>query len=345
MNELDKQAWGSRADELAEWAWTRLVNRTDAWGGYCEAGTITRPAKATRGKVELLPESLARHFHGKHAFHIIGLHSGSIGPDSTARWIAADIDAHGEVSDAIAERNTAAALYWFDTAQRLGFTPLLTDSNGKGGFHLRILFATPIPLSLAYCFSRWFFRDAAERGLPDLEIFPKQPALASPGHDGQYGNWLRVPGRHHKRDHWTRCWNGIAWLAGNSAIEKFLAIGGDDPAIIPQEVLNWKDHKSDPAPVVPRTVFVIPGMTTAYAAAALRNETQRVATAPIQTRNIALNKAAFALGRFVGSGELDRVRVEAALANAARRVGLNDAEIPRTIQSGINSGMMQPRGG
>lgn len=285
---------------------------------------------------------LVRHFGATDRSDIIGLHSGSKGPDATAKWIAADIDQHGDGDTS--EMNRQAAVYWFVKARALGFHPLLTDSNGKGGYHLRILFSASITLELAYKFGRWLFQDAPERGLPNLEIFPKQAKLSPPGETGQYGNWLRVPGRHHKRDYWSDVWDGERWLSGQGAVDCILATTGDDPALIPNDARNWEDGKSDPQPARPGTVFRLPGRITAYAAAALRSECLRVAHAPATTRNTTLNKAAFSLGRLIGSGELDRQLVEGALAEAARNAGLDESEIGPTLRSGLAAGVANPRG-
>src|SRR5262245_56576309 len=61
VNHLDRVAgeWRARADELADWVMTHLVNRTDVWGRYVrnksEATTraVTAPFAAERGKVSL----------------------------------------------------------------------------------------------------------------------------------------------------------------------------------------------------------------------------------------------------------------------------------------------------
>jgi len=79
-----------------------------------------------------------------------------------------------------------------------------------------------------------------------------------------------------------------------------------------------------------------------YAAAALEAETDRVARAPVGTRNDTLNRAAFALGRLVGAGLLDATEVAYELDAAARHAGLGRAEIRRTIRSGMTAGRRQP---
>jgi hypothetical protein len=238
-------AWVAAARDLARWGWGRLVNRTDVWGGYVapaerdrvvtgRGGTarklgpsITRPARANRGKVLLTPAVLDRHFRALAAEHVIGLHTTSAA--NTSLWGAIDIDHHGEGGPS-PERNHAAALAWYQKLLGLGFRPLLTDSNGTGGYHLRTLFRCPVPTAKVYQFLLWLSRDHAALGLPNRpETFPKQPHLAP----GRYGNWLRVPGRHHSREHWSRVWDGERWLAGAAAAGFILQLTGDLPDLIP----------------------------------------------------------------------------------------------------------------
>lgn len=82
---------------------------------------------------------------------------------------------------------------------------------------------------------------------------------------------------------------------------------------------------------------------TAYAMAALRDETRMVATARPGTRNDTLNRAAFSLGRLVAAGLLPPLAVVTALASAAERAGLPAGEAQRTIRSGLKAGMRCPR--
>jgi hypothetical protein len=79
-----------------------------------------------------------------------------------------------------------------------------------------------------------------------------------------------------------------------------------------------------------------------YAAAALAAEADRVARAPVGSRNDTLNRAAFALGRLVGGGLLDPAEVARELDTAARFAGLSRAEIRRTIRSGLTAGRRAP---
>ena len=56
------------------------------------------------------------------------------------------------------------------------------------------------------------------------------------------------------------------------------------------------------------------------------------------TRNDALNKAAFIVGRLVGDGALDRSAAFDTLMEAARKAGLEEREANATVQSGLGSG-------
>ena len=85
------------------------------------------------------------------------------------------------------------------------------------------------------------------------------------------------------------------------------------------------------------------GSAGAYTAAALRNEVERVRTARVGTRNDTLNRAAFALGRLVGAGVLDRDLAVGELSDAARQAGLPPREVASTVSSGIGAGMARPR--
>ena len=228
--------WKSRAAELAQWALARLVNRTDAWGGYKD-GPYTAKEEDDGDPLDEL--RLERHFAG-HA--IIGTHL--IGLDNTSKSVAIDIDAHGDDADAAAKNwQIASALY--GRAVELGLAPLLTDSNGRGGYHLEVFFRDPIPSDLAYRFVLWFCRDYSPNQSGGIEAFPKRPDKDTTA--GYGGGWLRLPGKHHTRDHWSKVWSGQQWLEGSAAIDAILAHQGDDPALI----LAVTPEKQEPEPAEP----------------------------------------------------------------------------------------------
>jgi hypothetical protein len=112
-----------------------------------------------------------------------------------------------------------------------------------------------------------------------------------------------------------------SWIAG-------LLQGG--PATMPADVRRLPVPGQGPGP--------------AYALAALREETRRVAAAAAGTRNDTLNRAAFSLGQLVAAGLLLPAAVVTALADAAASAGLPEGEARRTIRSGMAAGARKPRG-
>lgn len=220
--------WRERAGELAEWTMLRLVNRTDVWGRYVRrkgdesTRAVTAPFRDERGKSFLDIDSLRKHYRNSIAGKQLGIHSAS--PDLTSRWLAWDIDLHDSDDLAVSkEGNFAAAHAWWQSLSEQGFDPLLMDSNGIGGFHLLLVFAEPMSTDSVHDFGARHAADFERRGLDKKpEVFPDKP-----GWD-RYGDWLRLPGRHHTREHYTRVWNDEpfaeeVWLQGHEAIDRILA--------------------------------------------------------------------------------------------------------------------------
>jgi hypothetical protein len=226
---ISAATWAARAPQLAEWAWARLVNRRDAWGRYGSNGTYTAPAVALRGQVLLAEAHVARHFRGRCRGDILGLHTTSL--ENLSRWGLVDADYHGE-GGADPGANLRASLAWYDKARWHGFRPLLTSSNGAGGYHLRLILSEPAPTPRVFALMRWLVSDHADHGLgAPPETFPKQPRIKP----GRYGNWARLPGRHHSRPHWSTVWDGARWLERAEAVAFILALKGDPPSLIPAE--------------------------------------------------------------------------------------------------------------
>jgi hypothetical protein len=227
--------WHARADDLADWTRERLVNRTDVWGAYCpEPGMIrTAPRKRDRGRARLSRDTLLIHFSADCREHVIGLHTTA--PDNTSLWGALEFDNHDH-STAQADANRKAALAGYNKLHSDGWHPLLTDCNGEGSFHLRVLFDSPQNTARVYSFLQALAAELAfEHKLDKVpETFPKQPAVSAPGEPGEFGNWLRVPGRHHTRDFWSPVWDGEHWLTGNEAIDFITDLAGDPGALLPQ---------------------------------------------------------------------------------------------------------------
>ncbi len=84
-------------------------------------------------------------------------------------------------------------------------------------------------------------------------------------------------------------------------------------------------------------------MTSGWAARALGYEARDVRLAKEGTRNNRLYLAAYNLGQIVGDGLLSRSDVESALLGAATAAGLPENEALRTITSGLDTGIANPR--
>jgi hypothetical protein len=138
------------------------------------------------------------------------------------------------------------------------------------------------------------------------------------------------------------------------------------PSVHPSgAVYTWKCGEDDPvfganAPIRPAPAWLLDLLkcrpatallpngqmthTSAYGCRALETECGRLALAPEGQRNHTLNAAAFALGQLVASGALSADEVIVSLVEVARRIGLRDTEIERTVESGLNAGLRSPRG-
>jgi hypothetical protein len=211
--------WKKHAEALADWTLARVVVRKDVYGGHKPDGSrFTSHEPVTR-------EVLIRHYRGEIT---IGVHS--ISPDNLCLALTADIDAHDETADQ--EVNWRCAMLTVEALREFKLSPLVCDSNGQGGYHVRQFFKKPIPAAAA----RWLGELVNSRlqgaGLPVIEeFFPKQGevTLQTP-----YGNWLRLPGRHHKREHWTRIYEPLSkrWLEGESAAKALIKVAGDAPTLL-----------------------------------------------------------------------------------------------------------------
>ncbi len=227
------EEWVRYADELAEWAMERLVNRRDVWSQYTlkdgKIRVVMLPVQERRklGTDMVTLTKLHRHFSAKSVAHLIGLHS--ISDHSTCKWFAIDVDLHDETlpnADEDARVNFEAALEWAERLREQGMDPLLLDSNGVGGYHVWVLLDKEYPLADVFDFADGIRSDWAKLGLPRKpEIFPPKREVAP----GDLPYTLRTPGRHHTRHHYTRVWNFDAfggeneWLEGGDAIEAIIA--------------------------------------------------------------------------------------------------------------------------
>jgi putative DNA primase/helicase len=105
---------------------------------------------------------------------------------------------------------------------------------------------------------------------------------------------------------------------------------------------QWKTGKQE-FPARNNTARLPNNGDSAYGLAALTKECQDVASVQEGGRNHRLNEAAFKLGQLVGGSELTRSTAERELYAAADHCGLPHAEIERTMRSGLEAGMKEPR--
>jgi hypothetical protein len=274
------QEWVRYADELAEWAMKRLVNRRDVWSQYTlrdgKISVVMLPIAERRklGTDMVTVTKLHRHFSGKSPAHLIGLHS--ISDHATCKWFAIDVDLHDPSvpnADEIAQSNFDAALLWAERLREQGMDAQLFDSNGAGGYHIWVFLDREYKLADVYDVADEMRSDWKELGLPRKpEIFPPKRAVGPD--DLPYT--LRTPGRHHTRHHYTRVWNFDAnpgeneWLEGGDAIEAILAAR---PSKLPKKSTARKSTlvkapvpkvKGEPTARKPRVCVDLDGVLAQY---------------------------------------------------------------------------------
>lgn len=121
----------------------------------------------------------------------------------------------------------------------------------------------------------------------------------------------------------------------------------DDTRPLP-ELPDWTIERLAPPIPAPHREVVGPPVAArardAWARAALDGEADMVRYALVGNRNQALNRAAFCLGQIVATGALDATAVEAVLFGCALQAGLGEREARRTLRSGLDAGIANPRG-
>ncbi|MGH3813261.1 MAG: bifunctional DNA primase/polymerase [Pseudonocardiaceae bacterium] len=119
-----------------------------------------------------------------------------------------------------------------------------------------------------------------------------------------------------------------------------------DPTELPTWLVQALSQRPAAAPSAPaQTPATNP---TAYVAAAVEGECQRVRHAPQGQHNATLCRAAYALGQLVGAGLLDHTTAHTELTTAAQTLTRADCnctptEVARVITTGLAAGARNPR--
>lgn len=213
-----ENAWQVNHQELADWSWERMAVKRDRYGRYAADGS----ARWSVGG--LSRESLHGHFNGAET---IGLGITSL--DDKCLFVVWDLDNH--VSEKSTNVNLEYAIVMRNRLRDMGVQSLIEDSDGKGGIHLWVLFKHPVPASQAYSFAKMVASDFREHGLEKIECFPKSPTVKNT--KKCCGNYIRLPGKHHKREHWSRFWGDDDWLSVSDSVQLLLEHSGNDPALVP----------------------------------------------------------------------------------------------------------------
>lgn len=130
-----------------------------------------------------------------------------------------------------------------------------------------------------------------------------------------------------------------SWIDGRA----YAARGTRAVAPLPSWLARLIRDSREPEVPAPRLPAEDRVQGRAYALAALRSETERVASARPGTRNDTLNRAAFSLGQLVAAGLIPPIPVITSLVDAARYAGLPEEEAVRTVRSGLTAGQRNPR--
>lgn len=260
-----RKAWQSYCRELATFAWEHLAIKRERHGQYSPDGG----ARWSNENDELTKVVLAEHFAGETT---IGCGTTSV--DDECLWVAWDLDNH---TDGVTNVNLDYAIVLMNRLADLGVHAVIEDSDFKGGIHVWVFFDRPVPSEAAYWFADWIARDYEEHGLEVIECFPKQPSVQNT--PKKCGNYLRTPGKHHKREHWSRFYDAGKWLDAEESIKLLLNAPINDPACLSQRPEDYPEERRkkrqakqktqrDNQPAVPVSVDITVDKATKHVAAA-----------------------------------------------------------------------------
>ena len=166
--------------------------RLDARGRYTPTGKAFTVSGNTSSQTYT---KIASHFwsEGKDR---VGAHT--VSQKNDCKYGGFDIDLHGDENVEQAGKNLAYALHLCEGLTDAGFKVVLEDSNGAGGYHVLVFFEGRVPAVDLRSYLVDLGSGYEQHGVDKPEVFPKQNDLNP---DRPFGNYLRLPGKHHKRDH------------------------------------------------------------------------------------------------------------------------------------------------
>ena len=185
--------------------------------------------------------ALCLHFAPSQRSDVIGMlcylpdYRDKANPRYLTRSLGIDIDNHKDDNhDAI--NNFYFAITVFKRLRKLGYHPILTDSNHRGGFHIEVSFDGLVECWKSRAIGLAVTHDWALYGFTSpVEVFPKSIGETEKG----IGGWLRMVGHHHKRPHWSMVWDMDlpGWLDGYPAVDFLLhhtrlSTYRDDPLVL-----------------------------------------------------------------------------------------------------------------
>lgn len=109
------------------------------------------------------------------------------------------------------------------------------------------------------------------------------------------------------------------------------------------DLMEAKKPAPQPAPTVKCQTAPVALRTMRWAEAALVYECGNLRATPGGNQNNQLNRAAYNMGQIVADGHIDRMTVEQSLLNTALAIGQDEPQSRRTIQSGLEAGLKNPR--
>lgn len=240
-NQLELNAWIENSTDLANSAIKHFVNREFEAPIYSDHWHLSRPVLNSGLLVH--KNVLINHFRG---IQTAGAYTTD--DNGLCKWAAIDIDAHRPDSNPVANEKYAFIL--FKRLEEIGITSIIEDS-GSGGFHIWILFEKPVSAKSLYRFLTWLTEDSTTHnvGNEDIDLRPAQATLAATGK--KIGNLLRLPGKHHKRDFWSRLSLGSRdWLTGREAVQVLLEPPLNAPDLI-QVPEGWTAKAAEKRPEAP----------------------------------------------------------------------------------------------